>query len=69
VTNHPNAVAAGAAFTPISLLVVWLAGRFGVADFGAEEGVIVAGGITTVGLFIGRKGVRGVARIFWRGSE
>ena len=67
--NHPNAVAAGAGLGPLAILLVWLAGRYGLADVGAEEGAAAAWGITTVGLLVGRRGIRGIARIIWRGSE
>lgn len=64
--KHPNALTAGGA-SSLGVLVVWLAGYFGV-DLGAEEGAAIAGVAATVALFVGRKGILGLARVLWRGS-
>lgn len=63
--NHPNAAAAGAATGP-AVLIVWLAGRYGI-DLGAEQAVVVSGLLTSLVLLIGRKGVKGMIAAVWRG--
>lgn len=65
-TGHPNAAAAGGSTIP-AVLIVWLAGYFGL-DLSAEAGALVAGGIIATALFVGRRGIVGVARIVWRGN-
>ena len=60
--NNPNAAVAGTS-GGLSVLVVWLLGRFHVS-LSAEEGAVVAGGLASVVLFVGRNGIGGVwARI------
>ena len=63
---HPNALTAGST-TGVGVVVVWLLGHFGV-DISAEVGAAIAGGEAAVALFIGRKGILGVAHLIWRGS-
>lgn len=66
--KNGNAIASGSA-TGFSVLIVWLVGRIGWADLSAEEGALVAGGVTTGLLWFGKRGVRGVARLLWRGEQ
>lgn len=65
---HPNAVVGGTAGIGGGTLVVWLLGLAGV-EMTPEVGALIAGAASTVALLIGRKGVRGIARAIWRGSE
>lgn len=65
--NHPQAAASGGVGI-IATLLVWAANRYGV-EFGAVEGAAAASGMIAVGALIGRRGLRGIARILWRGSE
>ena len=67
MTTNPNATAAvgsgGAA-----VILVYVAGLFGLevpAEVAAAAAGLLAGGV----LLFGRRGVRGLARRFWRGSE
>lgn len=64
---HPNAATAGAATGP-TVLIVWLAGHFGL-NVGAEVAVVVAGVVASGALLIGRKGLRGVIRTIWSGDQ
>lgn len=64
--KHPNAAAAGVATGPV-VLIVWLAGRYGV-DLNAEQAVVVAGLLTSLVLLVGRKGLRGIIGTLWRGG-
>lgn len=65
--GHPNTtVSVGG--SGVGVLIVWLAGHFGVS-LSAEEGVVIAGAVTTAALFVGRKGLRGIARMIWRGDS
>lgn len=64
---HPQATTAGAATAP-GLLIVWLAGHFGI-DIGAEEAIVFGGALTTVVLLVGRKGLRGILRAVWAGNN
>jgi len=64
---HPNATAAGGA--SILAVLVLLVARYLGLELTGEEGAAVAGGLATVTLLVGRNGVRGIARTFWRGSS
>lgn len=68
IAKHPNAVVGGTAGIGGGTLVVWLLGLAGV-DMTPEVGALIAGGASTAALLVGRKGVRGIARAVWRGSE
>jgi hypothetical protein len=63
---HPNATVA-ASGTGIGVLVVWAAGRAGVA-ISAEEGALAVGLLSTLALAVGRKGIRGIIGGLWRGD-
>lgn len=67
VQNHPNATlaagAGGAAGT-----IIWAASAFGVTVPGTV-GAYLATFIATGALAIGRRGIRGIARIIWRGNS
>lgn len=65
--KHPNAalsVGTGGA----GVLIIWLLGHTGVS-MPNEVAVLVAAAITSVALLVGRKGVRGVIRLVWHGSD
>lgn len=64
--GHPNAATAGVATGP-AVLIVWLAGRYGI-DLGAEQAVVVSGLLTSLVLLIGRRGLRGIVAALWRGG-
>ena len=67
--NHPNATV-GASGTGLGVLVVWFLGNvWPHAAISAEAGVAVTGAVVTVALFIGRRGLRGIGRMIWRGSD
>lgn len=64
MTNpHPNATTS-AGSTTAAVIIAWLAGHYGI-DMGAETAIVVAGALTAVVLFIGRKGIVGV----WAGIK
>lgn len=65
--NHPNAAVAGGG-TGLAVFVVWLAGHLHVA-LSAEDGAVIAGGLATIVLFIGRNGVKGLWRRIWDGQD
>jgi hypothetical protein len=64
---QPNATAATGS-TGAGLFLVWLLGHLGV-DMGAEVAVVIAGGLTTFVLLVGRDGIRGLFRTVWRGKQ
>lgn len=65
--THPNAATATGT-TGLALLLVWLAGRFGIADLGAEEAIVLAGALTATALFVGRRGIVGVWNVVKHGT-
>ena len=67
VKNNPNASLAGG-LTFVGVGVAWLTGHFGWGLTG-EEQVVLSGGITTGGLWIGRNGIRGIAKRIWKGND
>lgn len=66
--NNPNALAAAGSGIGGGTIVVWLLGLAGLS-ITPVAGAAIAGVCATVFLFVGRKGLRGIARIIWRGSE
>lgn len=67
VQNHPNATlaagAGGAAGT-----IIWIASSFGVTVPGTV-GAYLATIIAATALAVGRRGIRGIARVLWRGNN
>jgi hypothetical protein len=69
VTNqHPNATVAAVSTFGGGELVVELLDELGV-HISAPVGVAIAGGIATVALFVGRKGLRGVWNLIVNGTQ
>lgn len=64
--NHPNATVA-ATSGGVGVIIVWLLSLAGV-HMPAEVGAAVSTIAATVALLIGRRGIRGIARIIWRGG-
>lgn len=64
---HPNATTA-AGLTGPAVLVVWLFNHFGIVDISPEVAVVIAGGVITIALFVGKRGVKGVLSMLWRGG-
>lgn len=64
--KHPNASAAGAT-TGSAVLVIWALSLVGVQVDGVV-GAAIAGALATVVLLIGRRGVKGIASVVWRGG-
>lgn len=78
VKRNPNASLAGG-LTGVSTLVVYVAGLIG-ASLTTTQAVLIGGGITTGGLWLGKaggramaffakRGVVGMARLVWRGDR
>lgn len=70
MSNHPNAwTAAGAGW--ICAALIYLLGLFGVTvpDPPLEVAVGVGGMFSALALFVGRKGLKGLAARLWRGRE
>ena len=65
--KHPNAVVGGLAGSAGGAALIEILDLFGVHVTGGTA-VWLAGGLTAVALFIGRRGFRGLARMLWRGS-
>jgi len=68
VKQHPNAATA-AGLTGPSVLVVWLLGKLGLVDITPEIAALLAGAIIAVGLFIGKRGIKGLLSMLWRGAD
>ena len=66
VKSNPNASTAGG-LTVVGVLVVWMTGHFGWSLTG-EEQVVISGAITTSGLWVGKNGIRGLFKRFWKGA-
>lgn len=64
--NHPNALAAGTSGT-FAVIVAWLMDQLGLTVDQAIAAAIATAIIVTV-LFVGRRGITGIARILWRGD-
>lgn len=64
--KHPQTVVGGG--MSALALIAFYAARAAGYELPGDQAIILAGGLTTVALFVGRTGVRGVARIIWRGT-
>lgn len=68
--KHPNTVVGGG--LPGSVAAILYALRLAgveVPDPPLEVGLVIAAALSAAALLIGRRGIRGIARLFWRGSE
>lgn len=65
--KNPNATVAAGGST-LSLLVVWLSGNVLHWALSAEDGALIAGAVSSVVLYVGRNGVRGIWRRFMDGD-
>lgn len=64
--THPNAtIATGTGV--LGILTVFALQQAGV-DLPASVAAAVPVGLTTIVLFVGRRGLRGLARILWKGD-
>ena len=66
--RHPNAVIGGAAGIGGGEIVVEIADRLGWT-LSTGWGIAIAGGITSVVLFVGRNGLKGVWRTVVHGNK
>lgn len=64
---HANAAAGGGA-GGAGVLLVWLLNRYADAGLSAEDGALISAAAATVVLLVGRRGLRGLARLVWRGG-
>lgn len=60
-------VSGGSAGIGLGAAAVYVAGRFG-AHLTSEDGALIASGAVALLAFIVHNGLRGCARIFWRGQ-
>lgn len=65
--KHPNAATA-AALTGPAVLIAYACRAFGY-ELDPEAASAIAGALIAVGLLIGRRGIRGVAQLLWRGNR
>lgn len=66
--KHPNALVGGTAGSGGGALVVWILGMSGV-QVEPEVAAVMAGLCAAITLAVGRHGLRGMARLIWRGRE
>ena len=65
--SHPNTTVATGG-SGAGLLLIFLLGRFGV-HLTPEEGAAIVAAISSLILFVGRNGARGLLRKVWRGPK
>lgn len=65
--KHPNATLSGSLTAP-AIALIWVLGHFGVSMTN-EQAVAITGLIITVGLFVGRRGIKGLWRMLMEGIE
>jgi hypothetical protein len=68
VKKNPNA-AVGATTGALAIAVAWVATNGLHVQLSAEDGAAVATLLSTGALFLGHHGIRGIARMIWRGSD
>jgi hypothetical protein len=64
---HPNATVGSVSAAGGGALIVWVLSLLGV-DVDPYIATVIAGGVAGLLLLVGRKGVKGVARVLWSGS-
>lgn len=68
MTSNPNAFAAA-----VTAIFVWVLSRllthFNIVDFTPDQVLLVAGGLTTFVLWVGREGLLGAALRIWYGVK
>lgn len=66
--QNPNAFAAA-----VTAVFVWVLSRllahWNVVDFTPDQILLVAGGLTTIVLWVGREGIRGALLRLWDGAK
>jgi hypothetical protein len=65
--SHPNAATA-AGLTGPSVLVVWLLSRLGIVDVSPEVAVVMGGAVISIGLLVGKRGIKGMLSMLWKGD-
>lgn len=65
--KHPNATLSGSLTAPV-IVVMLILGHFGIT-LAQEQAVAVTGLIITIGLLVGRRGIKGVWRMLMEGSD
>lgn len=68
LSQNPNATIGGVGGGGFGVLLVFLLNKYAGASIDPTEGAAIAGGIATVVLFIGRKGIIGVLHQILYGS-
>lgn len=68
IPGNPNAAIGGVGGGGFGVLLVYLLNKYAGTSFDATEGAAIAGGIATIVLFIGRRGLVGVVRQFLYGT-
>lgn len=65
ISKHPNATVAGTTGGTAALLVALL--HAAGVDVSVDAAVAIVACVPPLALFIGRNGIRGAARLVWRG--
>lgn len=65
--SHPNATLSGSLTAPV-VVVMLILGHFGVT-LAQEQVVAITGLVITIGLLIGRRGIKGVWRMLMEGDQ
>lgn len=65
--NNPNATIAGGTGT-LGVLLVWVLSLFSV-EITSVIAAALTGALITITLFIGRKGLKGLFKVIWKGEE
>lgn len=66
--KHPNALIAAGTGIGLGNAIVEILATIGI-EISGNLGATIAGGLAALALLIGRKGIRGIARVFWRGGS
>lgn len=64
--THPNTIAAGSTGT-LGILLAWLLEQLGL-DVPTAVAAAIPVVLIAIVLFIGRRGIAGIARLLWRGD-
>jgi hypothetical protein len=67
VSENPHAAVAGGT-TAVGTFLVWVVGRFGHITLSAEDGAAIAGGSSTILIYISKRGIKNVFPSIWRGN-
>lgn len=68
MTSHPNATASFVT-TGLAAVLLHFAHQYHWVNLSGEDALIIAGGLITAVLFVGKRGIRPTLQAIWKGAQ